>query len=122
MSEPRLSRRTALAGGGIAAALFATALGLTLPRWLRHHYAPTPFDDLLERLVDRDEAARVGEAVRQRYSPLDDKKIARELRQRFEQRNLTEVMDSDIAEGRLVEVGGWLLPKSLAELCALAAG
>jgi hypothetical protein len=111
-----------VAGGGIAAALFATALGLTLPRWLGHRYAPTPFDDLLGRLVDRDAAVRVGEAVRENVRSLDDKKIVRELRQRFEQRDLADVMDADTAEGRISEVGGWIIPESLAELCALAAG
>lgn len=121
MNDRRITRRTMVAGGGIAAALFATALGLTLPRWLRHHYAPTPYDDLLDRLVDRDAAARVGQAVRETVPSLDDKKIARELRQRFEERDLADVMDSDTAEDRISEVGGWIMPKSLAELCALAA-
>ena len=45
---------------------------------------------------------------------------ARELRQRFERRNLAEVLDADIREGRIAEVGGWLLPDSLAQLCTLA--
>lgn len=110
-----------VAGGGIAAALGATALGLTLPRWLRRRYAPTPYDDLLNRLVDRDAAARVGQVVREVVPSIDDRKIARGLRQRFEQRDLAEVMDADSAEGRLAEAGGWVMPKSLAELCALAA-
>lgn len=122
MTDPRISRRTMVAGGGIAAALFATALGLTLPQWLRHHYAPSQYDDLLDRLVDRDAAARVGEAARESVSSLDSKKIARELRQRFEQRDLADVMDADTAEGRISEVDGWIMPESLAELCALAAG
>ena len=109
-------------GGGIAAAFGAAALGLTLPRWLRHRYAPTPYDDLLGELVDRDAAARVGRAVRENLSSFNNAKTARELRQRFEQRNLAEVMDADIAEGRIAEAGGWVIPQSLAELCALAAG
>jgi hypothetical protein len=44
------------------------------------------------------------------------------LRQRFEQRDLAEVLDADIREGRIAEIGGWLLPDSLAQLCTLAAG
>ncbi len=122
MREQDISRRMVVAGGGIAAALGATALGLTLPRWLRRHYAPTPYDDLLDRLVDRDAAVRVGQAVRESIHTLDDKKIARELRQRFEERSLPEVMDADTAEGRISEAGGWVMPESLAELCALSAG
>jgi hypothetical protein len=122
MNERHISRRTMMAGGGIAGALFATALGLTLPRWLRRHYAPTAYDDLLNRLVDRDAAARVGQVVRDSVPLLDDKRIARELRQRFEERDLTEVVDADTAEGRISEAGGWIMPESLTELCVLAAG
>ena len=117
-----ISRRAMVAGGGVAAALGATALGLTLPRWLRRSYPPTPYDDLLQHLIDRDAAAHVGRALRGSVPDFNTKKTARELRQRFEQRNLVEVMDADTAEGRLAEVGGWIMPQSLAALCGLAAG
>jgi hypothetical protein len=122
MRDPRISRRTMVAGGSIAAALGATALGLTLPRWLGRRYAPTPYDDLLEALVDRDEAARVGAVARASLQTFSARAAARELRQRFEQRNLVEVVDADIKQGRMAEVGGWVLPDSLAQLCTLAAG
>ena len=122
MRDPRISRRTMVAGGGIAAALGATALGLTLPRWLGRRYAPTPYDDLLEALVDRDEAARVGTVARASLPTFSARAAARELRQRFEQRNLVEVVDADIKQGRMAEVGGWVLPDSLAQLCTLATG
>ena len=121
MNEPRISRRTVVAGGGVAATLFAVALGLTLPKLFGRRYAPTPYDDLLAQLVDRDEAARVGAAVRIAEPGFNAKAVARELRQRFEQRNLAEVSDADIREGRLAEVNGWVLPESLAQLCTLAA-
>lgn len=121
MKEPRVSRRTMVVGGGVAATLFAAALGLTLPRLFGHRYAPTPYDDLLTQLVDRDEAARVGAAVRIAGPNFNAKAVARELRQRFEQRNLAEVSDADIREGRMAEVSGWVLPESLVQLCTLAA-
>jgi hypothetical protein len=121
MKQARLSRRTMVAGGGIAAALGATALGLTLPQWLGRRYAPTPYDDLLATLVDRDQAARLGDVARSALPKFSARAAARELRQRFEQRNLAEVLDADIREGRIAEVGGWLLPDSLAQLCTLAA-
>ena len=117
-----MSRRAMVAGGGVAAALGATALGLTLPRWLRPTYPPTPHDDLIQHLIDRDAAARVGQVLRDSVPAFNVKKVARELRQRFEQRNLAEVMDADTAEGHLAEIGGWVMPQSLAELCGLAAG
>ena len=121
MKHGQVSRRTMVAGGGIAAALGAAALGLTLHRWLGRRYAPTPYDDLLETLVDRDEAARVGVVARASLPTFSARAAARELRQRFEQRNLVEVIDADIKQNRMAEVGGWVLPDSLAQLCTLAA-
>ena len=121
MNQSRLSRRTVVAAGGIALALGATALGLTLPQWLGRRYAPTPYDDLLATLVDRDQAARLGDVARSALPAFSARAAARELRQRFERRNLAEVLDADIREGRIAEIGGWLLPDSLAQLCTLAA-
>ena len=48
-------------------------------------------------------------------------KDLRELRQRFERRTLGEVANADLAEGKLMEVKGWVLPESVALLCVLAA-
>ena len=121
MRARRVSRRTMVAGGGIAAALGATALGLTLPKWLGRRYGPTPYDDLLAALVDRDAAVQIGTIARASLPTFSARAAARELRQRFEQRNLAEVIDADIKQGRLAEVGGWVLPDSLAQLCTLAA-
>jgi hypothetical protein len=121
MKQRQLSRRTMVAGGGIAAALGAIAVGLTLPRWFGPRYAPSPYDDLMGALVDREQAARLGFAARAALPHFSARAAARELRQRFEQRNLAEVLDADIREGRIAEVGGWLLPDSLAQLCTLAA-
>jgi hypothetical protein len=47
--------------------------------------------------------------------------LAKGLRQRFERRTLAEVTNSDLAQGKLSEVKGWVLPESLALLCILAA-
>jgi hypothetical protein len=112
MKQSRLSRRTLVAAGGIAAALGVTALGLTLPQWLGRRYAPTPYDDLLATLVDRDQAARLGDVARSALPTFSARAAAR---------NLAEVLDADIREGRIAEIGGWLLPDSLAQLCTLAA-
>ena len=109
--------------GGLAAmAVAATGGAAWKLNLFGRHYAPTPYDDLLQQLTDRDVAIQVGRAVRARLTKFDDKKVARELRQRFERRNLAEVLDADSAEGRLAEAGGWVLPRSLTDLCALAAG
>ena len=125
MSGKGFSRRAVTIGGGIAAALGITALGLTVPRLLRTHYRQSAYDDLLEQLIDRDSAVRVGQAVldetKKRGAPFSAKAVARDLRQRLERRTLHEVTDSDLAQSNLAEVTGWVMPQTLTLLCALAA-
>ncbi len=122
MSDSRVSRRTMVLGGGVAATLFAAAFGLTLPRLFGRRYAPTPYDDLLATLVDRDEAIRLGTVAHVAEPAFNAKAAARELRQRLERRTLAEVLDADIKERRIAEIGGWVMPDSLAQLCLLAVG
>lgn len=122
MNDGHASRRTMVLGGGVAATLFAVAFGLTFPRLFGRRYVPTPYDDLLAKLVDRDQAIRLGAVARQAEPAFNAKAAARELRQRFERRTLPEVIDADIKERRVAEIGGWVVPESLAQLCLLAAG
>jgi hypothetical protein len=119
--DRRFSRRAVGIGGGIAAALGLGALGLTVPRLLRTHYRSSAYDDLFAQLTNREAATRVGRAILENGMPRDAKALARDLRQRFERRNVGEVTDSDLAQGRLLEAQGWVLPQSLALLCVLAA-
>lgn len=121
MTDKRLSRRTMVLGGGVAATLFAAAFGLTLPRLFSRHYAPTPYDDLLAALVDREQATRLGAVAYAAEPAFNARAAARELRQRLERRTLTEVIDADIRESRVAEIGGWVVPESLAQLCLLTA-
>lgn len=107
-------------GGGVAAALFAAAFGLTLPRLFGRRYAPTPYDDLLAMLVDREQAARLGAVAHTAEPAFNPKAAARELRQRLEQRTLAEVIDADIRERRIAEISGWVMPETLVQLCLLA--
>ena len=109
-------------GGGVAATLFAAAFGITFPRLFGRRYAPTPYDDLLANLVDRDKAAQLGTVAHMAEPDFSAKAAARELRQRLERRTLAEVLDADIRERRVAEIGGWVVPQSLAQLCLLAAG
>jgi hypothetical protein len=121
MSGKGYSRRGVAVGGGVAAALGIAALGVTMPRLLGGRRQPSNYDDLLAQLGDRDAAGRVGHAMRAgQTAPVDSKTLARGLRQRFERRNINEVTDSDLAQGRLLEAQGWVLPESLALLCVLA--
>lgn len=124
MSDTGFSRRAVTVGGGIAAALGIAALGITVPRLFRRHYPRTPYDDLLVQLIDRDEAVKVGQWVAdQLHAPprLGPKALAKTLRSRMERRTLAEVTNSDLAQGRLSEVKGWVLPETLVLLCLLAA-
>jgi hypothetical protein len=82
------------------------------------HYPPTPYDDLLTRLVDREEAIRLGAHM---PGDFDVPGQAARLRATFANRDLATVVQADIAAGRLVEVDGWVVPQSLALLSALAA-
>jgi len=118
MSDRGFSRRAVTIGGGIAAALGITALGVTVPRLLRRRYRQTPYDDLLSQLIDRDAAAKVGLIVDGRSEP---QTIAPELRRRLGRRTLAEVTNADLAEGKLTEVKGWVMPATLVLLCSLAA-
>ncbi|HEY4971558.1 MAG TPA: hypothetical protein VII35_16790 [Steroidobacteraceae bacterium] len=127
MSGKGYSRRAVAIGGGIAAALGITALGVTVPRLLGHRYRESAYDDLFAQLQDRDAAVRVGRATldqRQEHGASglhDGKALARALRQRLERRTLREVTDSDLAQNSLTEVQGWVMPTTLVMLSVLAA-
>ncbi len=118
MSERGFSRRAVTIGGGIAVALGLTAIGVTVPHLFGKRYKPSPYDDLFAKLVDRETAAKVGHAA---DVPRDAKGLATALRQRLNRRSVAQVTQADLAEGRLAEVKGWVLPQSLVLLCALAA-
>jgi hypothetical protein len=117
MSRQGPSRRLVTFGGAIATALGLTAIGVTVPGLLRHRHRKTPYDDVLNTLVDRDTAVKVGAAM----STVRDKSAtADKLRARLRDKTLEAVTTVDIADGRLIEVKGWVLPETLATLCALA--
>jgi len=121
MTEQRPSRRAVAIGGSIAVAIGLAAIGIEAPRLLERAYRKTPYDDLLGLLTDRSTAARLGRDARAGIAGLDPKNVARDLRERLTQQSLGQVIDADIAQHRLAEVKGWVLPQSLANLSALAA-
>ncbi|HJW42279.1 MAG TPA: hypothetical protein VJ476_13775 [Rhizomicrobium sp.] len=129
MSDRGPSRRAVTIGGGIAAALGIAALGITVPRLFGRHYRRTPYDDLLSLLIDREAAKRVGQAAIETAAAHsfegvlrpDPAGLAKALRQRMERRTLAEVTNSDLAQGSLLEVKGWVLPETLVMLSVLAA-
>jgi hypothetical protein len=102
---------------GLVAASVAMAAGLhRFTNLFVKHYPPTPYDDVLAALVDREQAAKLGAAVPGRLEP---KILAAQLRANLAP-GLAAAAESDAAAGRMTEVDGWLLPQSVALLAALA--
>lgn len=112
-----LGRRTIIAAIGTAGAAIAAGLYRFTDLFVKH-YAPTPYDDLLTRLIDREEAIRLGARV---TDVAGVPQQAAELRSALGGRDLASVVQADIAAGRLMDVDGWLVPQTLAQLSALAA-
>lgn len=112
-----MKRRTVI--GSLTAVTAAVAAGLyRFTDLFVKHYPPTPYDDVLAALVDRDEAARLGALVQD--APAANPLAAR-LRVMLKPNGLPGAVAADIAAGRLTEVDGWLVPQSVALLSALAA-
>ena len=115
-------RRTVLAGGLIAFGLGAIALAVVeAPRLFRSRYKPSPFDDLLSQLPDRDNAAILGKAVLAQETSFDAQAAAMQLRTRLKDTSLTDAMKDELHRHDVVEVHGWILPRSLVLLSAMAA-
>jgi hypothetical protein len=111
-----MKRRDLMAA--IAAAGVAVTAGLyRFTDLFVKHYAPTPYDDLLTRLTDREQAAKLGAQL---TGSFDLASQSARLRDTFRKQDLAAAANADIAAGRLVEVGGWVLPETVALLSALA--
>jgi hypothetical protein len=113
------TRRNVVIGAG--AIIVVAAGGFGGHYLLERRYAPSPYDDLLVLLDDRDADAQIGETVLADYDDFDVKTVADELRARLKRHKLSEVVVRDAADGQLVEANGWVLPQTLGMLCALAA-
>ena len=112
-----MRRRGLIAGVAAAGAVVAAGLYRFTDLFVKH-YPPTPYDDVLTALVDREHAARFGASVPEPGAP---KALAEKLRPALKSGGLDAAVKADIASDRLTEVGGWLVPQSVALLCALAA-
>ncbi len=110
------ARRTMIAA--LVAAATAAALGVyRFTNLMVKHYAPTPYDDLLAHLTDREQAARLGAKV---TGAFDARREAATLRAALGSRTFTAAATADIAAGRMTEVDGWVLPQTVVLLSALA--
>jgi hypothetical protein len=111
-----MNRRALLAGLVAAGAALAAGVYRFTDIFVKH-YPATPYDDLLTHLTDREQAARLGAAVR---DVPDAPSLATRLRTSMPG-DLAAAVEADIAAGRLTEVQGWLLPQTVVLLSALAA-
>ena len=112
-----MKRRSLIAG--VAAAGTAVAAGLyRFTDLFVKHYAPTPYDDVLAALIDREQAARFGVWV---STALDAGGLAAKLRPMLKSGGLGAATKADAMAGRVIEVDGWVVPQSVALLSALAA-
>jgi hypothetical protein len=112
-----MRRRTVIAGV-VAAAGAGLAAGLyRFTDLFVKHYPPTPYDDLLVQLVDRQQASRLGAKL---TAAPDAGALAAQLRAGLKPDGLTAAASADAAAGRIMEVDGWVLPRTVALLSALA--
>jgi hypothetical protein len=105
--------------GSIAALATAGVALRELPHLLRRRYHRTQYDDLLSKLVDRDSSVTFGRALNE--GPGSTAAIAALLRQRLRSNDLRSVAARELSQGEVLVVGGWVVPESLALICALAA-
>ena len=115
-----ISRRIAIAA---AAALAGTAVALReIPGLVRSmHARRTPYDDLLAAIDDREAAEAIGRYALKAVPHFDRGRTAELLRGRLRDSSLKQLLGNEVAAGKTVEVAGWVLPDSLALICALAA-
>jgi hypothetical protein len=112
-----MKRRTLI--GGVAAAGVAVAAGVwRFTDLFVKHYPPTSYDDLLGQLTDRAQAAKLGAKL---ANAPDAQALAAQARASLQGKSLSDAANADIAAGHMVEVDGWVLPRTVALLSALAA-
>ena len=112
-----MRRRTLLLGGSalvVAAAGASWKFGL-----LRKHYPPTPYDDVLGKLADRDWAETFG--AQAMTADFRAETAAARLRTLLGSGDLESAALRDAQEGRLVEAAKWLAPESVALMAMLSA-
>lgn len=116
---PKLSRRS-LTIGGIAAggaAIIAGAVYEAPKLFKRRPHGE--YADLVSNLGDPEKAAVVGRVMQDRGS-LTKEELS-ELKTALAAKPLADVAAADAKDDRLAEADGWVLPVTLATLCALAA-
>ena len=110
-----MKRRSLIAG--LAVALAAAGGAAWKFRLFGKHYPPTPYDDLLAQIDDREPAILFG-GVARRSLPAAPQ-LATQLRR--DGRSLSARAAAEPGEAQIREVAGWIVPESVALYAALAA-
>ena len=116
-----MKRRALLLGSG---AVLATAAGGAAAWKLRlfgPHYPPTPYDDVLNRLPDREWARKFGLQALPTMPDFTPDAAAARLRALLGNETLQSAALRDADAGRVTEAANWLVPESVALIAALAA-
>jgi hypothetical protein len=117
----QIARRPVLKGLlGTAAIAAAIAGVIEAPKLFAPHYPPSPYDDLLALLPDRQSAVAIGAAWLADKSRFDAGEAARHLRAQLAHQSLATALDADLANAHMGEAQGWVIPGTLIALCALA--
>ena len=114
------NRRAVVLLGIVSAAAGGSVL---VEHWhlVRKHYRPTPYDDVLALLADRDVAKIVGGAFLAEHSDFMAKDAAKALRVHLSKHEFPSLLAEEIRKGELSVAGGWIMPATLLGICALAA-
>jgi hypothetical protein len=117
---PKLSRRGVTIGGiAVAGAAIVAGAAYELPKLFKHR-AHGEYADLVNRLDDPDQAAMLGRQVPDTADGTI-REAAAGIRARLAHHTLPEMLAEDAAQGQVSDVGGWVLPQTLAQICAMAA-
>jgi len=116
-----VARRPVLAGLLGALGASAAVWALLEGRPLMRRYAPTPYDDLLGQLGERESAIRLGAAVLAGGRGFQARRAAEQLRAGHSGFSLARAAAADVVQGRLETVDGWLLPRTVELLAGIAA-
>jgi hypothetical protein len=119
MTKP--DRRVVIGGVAALGAAVLAGVGYEASRLLGKHYPPTPYDDLLALLPEREAAKAVGAAFLKDHPDFTAKAAAAVLRKHIGKQKLDALLQDEIASGALTEAGHWVVPQTLAGLCALVA-
>jgi hypothetical protein len=118
----QIARRPLLKGlAGAAGVVIAGIALVEAPKLFVARHSPSPYDDLLEQLPDRESAARIGAAFLGGQPRFDAVATARTLRAQLASHSIAVLLENDVVQAHVAEAHGWVLPETMLALCALAA-